>query len=325
MSPSIAITRSLTAADGAVLGARVYVPAGRPRATAVIHGATAVPQRYYERFAGHLAAAGLRVITYDYRGVGASRPRSLRGFRARMQDWATDAAAAMALAREEDAPLLWIGHSFGGQLLGLVDEARDVKGVLLVGAQLGYAGHWPARLQPRIRLFWHLLVPALTGVLGYYPGRVGLGEDLPAGVAREWRRWALQPGYYLGERPDARVRLARFARPTLFYSFTDDDFAPRQAVRTLLSLLPAAAVVHRRLAPADLGVEAIGHFGAFRQRFAGTLWREALAFFDHVLDGVPLPPTLAARPGLLEAAEIDRYLFQRDARLVGEFNAAMLS
>jgi predicted alpha/beta hydrolase len=323
MVRSIYISRTLTAADGAVLGARVYVPAGRPRASAVIHGATAVPQRYYERFAGHLAAAGLRVITYDYRGVGASRPRSLRGFQARMQDWATDAAAAMALAREEDAPLLWIGHSFGGQLLGLLDEAREVKAALLVGSQLGYAGHWPARMQPRIRLFWHVLVPGLTAALGYYPGRVGLGEDLPAGVAREWRRWALQPGYYLDERPDARARLTGFARPLLFYSFTDDDFAPGKAVRTLLSLLPSAGLVHRRVAPGELGVAEIGHFGLFRQRFAGTLWREALAFFDHVLDGAPLPPELA-RPGGL-AAEIDRYLFQREARLFGQFSAAPVS
>lgn len=317
----------LHTADGFVLGARIHSPSGAPggpRAVAVLHGGTAIPQTYYSRFATYLAAAGLRVITYDYRGVGASRPASLRGFHASMQDWATDAQAAMVLARESGAPLLWIGHSFGGQLLGLVEEAQHCAAAVLIGAQLGYAGHWPTRLQPRIRLFWHLLIPALTGAFGYFPGRRFIGEDLPAGVAQQWRRWALHPAYYFSDRPDARARLAAFDRPTLFYSFTDDDFAPERAVQILLSQLPAPPVgrlMHRRLTPQALGVSAIGHFGAFRPRFEATLWREILAFLDHVLDGKRLPevltdtlaPPLSMVPGMAEA-EIERFLYLRDAR-----------
>jgi predicted alpha/beta hydrolase len=311
----------ITTEDGFVLGARSYAPAagGRPLAVAVLHGGTAVPQTFYARFAGYLAAAGLQVITYDYRGVGASRPRSLRGFRARMQDWATDARAALALAAEAGVPVLWIGHSFGGQLLGLLPEARSCAAAILIASQLGYAGDWPARLQPRIRLFWHLLVPALTGALGYYPGRAFLGEDLPAGVARQWRRWALDPSYYLSEQPAARERLASFDRPTLFYSFTDDDFAPARPVQTLLSLLPSAQLIHRRLSPQSLGTPAVGHFGAFRPRVALTLWQEVLAFIAHVLHGEPLPEALSAaartaRQGELGAEEIDRFLYLRDSR-----------
>lgn len=311
----------LTTEDGFVLGARSYPPAGGGRAVAVavIHGGTAVPQTFYARFAGYLAAAGLQVITYDYRGVGASRPGSLRGFRARMQDWAIDARAAMGLARQAGVPILWIGHSFGGQLLGLVEEARSCAAAILIGAQLGYAGDWPARLQPRIRLFWHLLVPALTGALGYYPGRAFLGEDLPAGVAQQWRRWALHPSYYLSEQPAARERLLRFDRPTLFYSFTDDDFAPARPVQALLSLLPAARLIHQRLAPPELGAPAVGHFGAFRPRFESTLWREVLDFVEHVLHGKDLPDALSAaqsatREGSLRAEDIERFLYLRDSR-----------
>lgn len=282
----------LTTEDGLVLGGRIYPSAGPAVAVAVIHGGTAVPQTFYARFAGHLAAAGIRVITYDYRGVGASRPRSLRGFSARMQDWATDARAAMARAKEDGLPILWIGHSFGGQLLGLVPEARLATAAVLIGAQLGYAGHWPARLQPRLRLFWHLLIPALTAALGYYPGRAGIGEDLPAGVARQWRSWALHPSYYFSDQPEARARLASFDRPILFYSFTDDDFAPERAVQTLLSFLPAEKLIHRRLSPRELGAPAVGHFGAFRPRLEATLWRETVGFLQHVLAGKPLPDAL---------------------------------
>src|SRR5687768_441819 len=73
----------ITAADGFELGATVIAPP-RPRATLVIHGATATKQTYYARFAAYAAARGHRVVTYDYRGVGASRPRSLIGFDATM-------------------------------------------------------------------------------------------------------------------------------------------------------------------------------------------------------------------------------------------------
>ncbi|WP_158257616.1 alpha/beta fold hydrolase [Haliangium sp. UPWRP_2] len=358
--PATATEIRLTTEDGSVLGARIYAPAGPPRAVAVIHGGTAVPQTFYGRFAGYLAAAGIRVITYDYRGVGASRPRSLRGFSARMQDWAMDARAAMARAQEDGLPILWIGHSFGGQLLGLVEEAHTVAAAVLIGSQLGYAGHWPARLQPRIRLFWHLLVPVLTGALGYYPGRAFIGEDLPAGVAQQWRRWALHPSYYLSDQPQAQGHLARFDRPTLFYSFTDDDFAPERAVQTLLSRLSAAKILHRRLSPGELGVPAVGHFDAFRPRFEPTLWRETLGFLDHVLDGEPLPGALADaltlardRPGRNQGSqqceeygqssekkdipankenteskeneEIDRFLYLRDARWELSFSAGRRS
>src|SRR5688572_17742879 len=84
----------LVAADGYRIGARLFEPKA-PLGTVVIHGATAVPQKFYWRFAKYLSNRGLRVVTYDYRGVGASKPSTLRGFRATLSDWALlDARAA---------------------------------------------------------------------------------------------------------------------------------------------------------------------------------------------------------------------------------------
>ncbi|MEL6548507.1 MAG: alpha/beta hydrolase, partial [Myxococcota bacterium] len=58
------------------------------RRVVVINSATAVPRRFYRHFAEHLRDAGYSVLTYDYRGIGGSRPKTLRGFPARMRDWA---------------------------------------------------------------------------------------------------------------------------------------------------------------------------------------------------------------------------------------------
>ena len=287
-----AIPFTLRAVDGLPLAASLFEPASAndlpARGTLIIHGATATPQRFYRAFAGFLAESGVRVLTYDYRGVGRSRPASLRGYRATMTEWARlDARGAHQHVRQHfgGEPVAILGHSFGGQLVGLIDEAREAAGALFVGAQFGYYGHWPPLQRARLAVIWRALVPGFTGALGYLPGRVGVGEDLPGGVASEWGRWCTSPDYLLSEHPDAVARFARFDRPTAFYSFTDDSFGPAGAVQALLDRLPAAQVDHRRIDPRELGKGPIGHFGFFRPRVREPLWGEALEFLREVFEG----------------------------------------
>jgi predicted alpha/beta hydrolase len=286
-SALVAAPIELVADDGFLLGARLFTPQGAARGTVVIHGATAVPQTYYAPFAAHLARRGMRVLTYDYRGVGASRPASLRSLDATMTDWAErDARAAQAHASAIDARVAIVGHSFGGQILGLVDELREARGAVLVGVQLGFYGHWPHAIdRARLSFLWNGVVPALTGIFGYLPGAAGLGTDLPAGVAREWARWCSDERYLFSDHPSARERFARFDRPTVAYTFTDDDFAPERAVRHLLDQMPSERVAHVRLSPRELELGPIGHFGFFRRRFREALWGGAGDFLLDVLEG----------------------------------------
>ena len=70
----------LTAADGVRLIGHWWPAAeASPSATVVINPATGVHARYYHRYAAYLAANGFSVLTYDYRGIGLSRPESLHG------------------------------------------------------------------------------------------------------------------------------------------------------------------------------------------------------------------------------------------------------
>lgn len=276
------------ARDGFALAATLFEPRTSARATVIINGATAVPASYYRRFAEHLASSGLRVVSYDYRGVGGSRPLNLRGFAASMTDWADlDARAVLEHVKQSfpDQPVVLVGHSFGGQLVGLLDEANDVAGVVMVGAQLGYHGHWPLLGRAKLGFIWKYLVPGVTGTVGYLPGSLGMVEDLPKGVAEEWARWCSDPEYLMGEHPVARRRFAHFDKPVLFFSMSDDDYAPEGAVSKLTSALSSAPLEHRRVVPAELGVDAVGHFGFFHPRFADTLWREARWFIDDVASG----------------------------------------
>lgn len=233
----------LHAIDGHPLAAMHFEPRGTSLGTLILHGATATPQRFYRAFAQFLSEHGVRVVTYDYRGVGRSRPASLRGYRATMTEWADLDARAVhryVAAYHGAGPVAFLGHSFGGQLVGLIDEVRDACGAVFVGAQLGYYGNWPLPQRARLAVTWRALVPTLTATLGYLPGRLGIGEDLPRGVAEEWARWCSHPEYLISEHPDAAERFARFDCPGVFYSFTDDSFAPPRAVSALLGRLSSA-------------------------------------------------------------------------------------
>ncbi len=298
--------------DGVPIAARVFAPEGTSRATVLIHGATATPQSYYRRFAEHLASQGATVISYDYRGVGASRPMSLVGFSARISDWAErDARAAIEFSRSlgSPGPFLSIGHSFGAQLVGLIDEAREVDGALMVGAQLGYYGHWPLAERARLFAIWTLMVPTVNAVYGYVPGRFGLSQDLPEGVAEEWARWCRSENYLLDYVEGARGRFERFDKPTQFYSFTDDEFAPRGAVEAFLKVLPRARIAHRRFAPVELGTKRVGHFGFFRPGLEHTLWQETREWLDaHARGSGPVTRSRKAFSLQLEPSEILRDL-----------------
>ncbi|MFO0614356.1 MAG: alpha/beta fold hydrolase [Polyangiaceae bacterium] len=288
------------ARGGARLAGTVFEPLGEASAgTVILHGSTATPAAYYRRFAEFLATGGVRVLTYDYRGVGGSRAGSLRGFHATMTDWAShDASAAHAFVSHHfgDSPTAIVGHSFGGQLLGLAEGPADAKAIVLFGSQLGWYGHWPLAERLRLGLLWRALIPAVTSTVGYLPGRLGMGEDLPRGVAEEWARWCMHPDYLFSEHPEARAGFARITAPVLAWSATDDDYAPRASVEGLVAELGRAVVHHARVRPRDVGASSVGHFGFFRPRFRQTLWRDTLAFLRAAVGGGPLPtPTATER------------------------------
>jgi predicted alpha/beta hydrolase len=273
-------TIALSADDGAVaLSGRYHAPIGSAKGAVLIAGAMGVKQDYYAAFAQWLAAQGYASVSFDYRGTGGSLPsgRSLRGFRADLFDWARDidAAVDVLLARHPDAPLYVVGHSLGAQLPGLLRHRDRIAGLVSVAAGSGYWRDNAPQLKRVVLYFWHVLVPVAVAIAGYFPGRrIGKVGDLPRGVVLQWRRWCLHPRYHVGAEGEAvRERFAAAKFPIVALSITDDELMTERGTRVLIDCYENAPRQLQRIAPADVGVQRIGHFGFFRRQFEPTLWR----------------------------------------------------
>lgn len=269
-------TTVIKALDGRPLGATVLDPVGEVRGAVVVFGALGVPRRYYAPFATWLSARGIGVLTFDYRGCGDSRTVPLRHDPATLLDWARlDAAAAVDVALARWGRVWAVGHSFGGQAIGLTPRGRDLSGGVVVAAGSGDLRLWPpaSRALFRVRLG---LVPAVAGLFGYIPGRLGLGVDLPAGVLRQWADWCRTPDYVRGALGREGTHFHRITAPMHFYEFTDDTYAPAAPSAAIRGWYSRAPQTHRRIAPADLGLKQIGHFGPFRSGPTELVWHEIL-------------------------------------------------
>lgn len=263
----------IEAGDGYRLGATLF---GSGESAVMVMPATGVPQQYYARFAAYLADAGFRVLTFDYRGIGRSRQGDLRASTARMRDWALlDGAAAFGFLTRSHENVLAVGHSFGGQALGLLPQPEAISAALVVGSQSGYWKNWPALGRLWMWPVTHFALPFVSRLRGYFPAsRLGFGEDLPKGVAIEWARWCRNPRYLVGDL-GVEADYARFRAPLRAYAIADDPFAPLPAVEALGRLYPNSSWQVRKVTPHEVGTDSIGHFGFFRERFRDTLWRDA--------------------------------------------------
>lgn len=271
---------SLCALDGYPLAATLY-HAPNPQAHLLIAGATGVPQGFYRRFAEYAAQQGFSTLTLDYRGIGKSKPATLRGFEMHYLDWANlDLAAAVDLHNHAQRPLYMVGHSFGGHAFGLLPNHQMVKGFYTFGTGAGWHGWMPRSEQIRVLAMWHVIAPVLTRVKGYMAwSKLGMGEDLPMGVYTNWKKWCRHPRYFFEDpdMPDLAERFAKVTTPIIATNAIDDLWAP-PASRDAFMAGYSAAPYEARTIETSNGLGNIGHMGYFRPS-SQVLWDEALDWF----------------------------------------------
>ncbi|KQV80444.1 alpha/beta hydrolase [Massilia sp. Root351] len=287
---------ALHAADGYPLTALRYRSHGPERARLIVAGATGVPQGFYRRFAEYAAANGYTVLTLDYRGIGLSKPATLRGFRMDYLDWGRlDLAAAVEAVAAGDGvgggagpgqavPLYMVGHSYGGHAFGLLPNHDKVDGLYTFATGAGWHGWMPLAERLRVKVMWNIIGPLLTrwkGCLAW--SKLGMGEDLPLDVYRQWKHWCRFPHYFFDD-PQMRQVAAGFGTvraPIMAVNAIDDLWAPPNSRDAFMRGYRNAPWFGITIDPAASGLGKIGHMGYFRPQ-AQALWGAALDWFDGI-------------------------------------------
>jgi predicted alpha/beta hydrolase len=268
----------LKALDGHALTATHFAAPGDQ--FIVMASATAVPRGFYKRFGEYAQQRGINVVTTDYRGIGDSKRGTLKGFEMEYADWSRyDLAAAVQYAKERGRVWL-VGHSLGGHAIGQLPSPNDLQAAYLCGAGAGWHGWMPRPERYRAWAMWNIVGPVTTRLYGYHPmSKFGLGEDLPMGVYRDWKRWCALPHYFFDD-PQAKSITDRFAQvhiPMAAAVSTDDLWAPPVSRDAFFKGYSGTRVQAIDLSPQDLGGP-IGHMGYFRASVGQHLWPRILAW-----------------------------------------------
>ena len=196
----------------------------------------ATPAAYYAAFATWLASHGYRTLTFDLRGT-----ESVAAMKAEDADvlrWFGDMADALDHVLEEaelsgGLPVSWVGHSLGGQAVPFVDHSR-LDRIVNVASGTGYWRLNPPAIRWRAPLLWRGIAPVASRVAGYYPGRrLGVLDNVPAGVMRQWGRWCMHEDYLGVDVPHADERFAEVTTPMTVLSFTDDALMSEASIADL--------------------------------------------------------------------------------------------
>ncbi|WP_333829623.1 alpha/beta hydrolase family protein [Pararhodobacter sp.] len=263
---------------GARLAGTLIAPPA-PALAVMINAATGVPAAYYRPFAEWLSQErNAACLIWDYRDFGASG--SIHGSQANMTDWGvTDASTARFWLRNRFPALpLWvIGHSLGGMTVPFQPGLGQIDRLITVAAGAGHVSDHPWPFQAQARALWYLLGPAAARLLGYLPGRaLGLGNDLPAPVFRQWRRWCTDRRSLPGD-PDLPVpERPGLVCPVKLVAIADDVMIPPAAVWRMGAWMPAATVSKQVITPADYGLTSVGHIAPFAARNR-ALWGDIIA------------------------------------------------
>lgn len=266
------------------LPATWHVPEGPVRGVAVVAPGVAVPVRTMHALADALAAAGWKALSFDFPSIGASdlHPRDVPGG---MEEWgARDLDTALREAAYEagdDLPLVLVGHSAGAWLVGLTEMAERVDAVLAIASMSGYWRNLKRGARPQMLAGFYAVLPLANRLLGYVPGWLALKEDAPGGALAQWASWCRRPGFFFDD-PAVEVHAHALAAPVRVLLPTDDEWATEAACRGVWDRFANADVEYLTIDPPDHDGNRIGHLGLLRDRFAETVWADAISWLEQV-------------------------------------------
>lgn len=274
----------ITCEDNFELSGTLYQPK-QVKAAIMIAPATGIKRQFYNSFAQFLLENGFGVITFDNRGIGESKGESINASNASLTNWGRlDMPAVLEILKSSfpNVDYHLVGHSAGGQLVGLMHNAKDLKSLFNFGSSSGslHYAKYPFKFKSA---FWmNCYIPMSNFIFGHTKSQwVGMGEPLPKNVASEWRRWCNGKGYVAVDL-DTKIKTHLYNDLTLtslWLHAEDDDIANHNTVKDMIRVYSKMQYEVITLKPKDFSFKDIGHMSFFRTK-KKVLWRFALDWFD---------------------------------------------
>lgn len=262
--------------DQYAISAHLFEPQSSNGKLILINSATGVKQQLYFSLAKFFAEHGFTVITYDYRGIGLSKPKKMSGFQASMRIWGTQdykAATQFVKTNFSEYQKFCLGHSLGALILGMNEDSAMFDAFVFIGTQNAYAGNLNFKTKIEAYLGFGIVQPISTLILGYFPAHwFGLGESLPLGSAFDWRTLILNKksvNKLLAKVPDFSKTLTQ---KVLVLRAEDDAWLTEKGVKSLMQeTYPNMKPTYRLIKTSESDKNEIGHINFFRS-YNKKLW-----------------------------------------------------
>lgn len=272
---------TLTTSDGYTIAVHLFLPEKSNGKILLINSATGVKQQVYFSFSKYFAELGFTVITYDYRGIGLSKPKKMKGFKSSMRIWGTldfKAVTDFILDNFPDYKKYCVGHSVGALILGMNEDSAMFDQFIFVGTQDAYFGNLPKKVAVTAALGFGIAVPVTTNLLGYFPAQwFGLGESLPKGSAMDWRTLIVskKSTKKLLEKIENDYS-SKLKQKTLVIYAEDDPWVKIKGMESLMNnSYPNLQKHYREIKVSESPKKEIGHINFFRS-YNRKLWKIVL-------------------------------------------------
>ncbi|MCU4638887.1 alpha/beta hydrolase family protein [Acinetobacter courvalinii] len=258
--------------DGYQLAAQFYPVLNSDKPYPIlICPATGITKNFYHAFAQWLNQQGYPVLSFDFRGIGESLHGALKDSTASINDWGMydiPAAIEALLNRTQAEKVIIVGHSAGGQLLGIASNYHKVAKVLAIAGSTGHVKGLKGKTKVLAPVMFNIIFPVSSLVKGYGATQfIGMGENLPKNVAKQWAEFCSKPGYVMNAigKTIFEDYHQQIQCPITSFWATDDEIATHSNVKDLLRLYPNAQTKLIELNPQQLGYKQIGHMLMFKK------------------------------------------------------------
>ncbi|MDR7017986.1 alpha/beta fold hydrolase [Acinetobacter sp. 3657] len=233
--------------------------------------ATGITKTFYHSFAEWLSQRGYPVLSFDFRGIGESLHEPLKNSTASINDWGIldiPAAVDSLLHQTQSEKVIIIGHSAGGQLLGINPNYDKVAKVVAIAGSTGHVKGLKGKTKFLAPVMFNIIFPLSSFIKGYGATQfIGMGENLPKNVAKQWAEFCSKPGYVMNAvgKTIFEDYHQEIQCPITSFWATDDEIATQANVKELLGLYPNAKTKLIELKPQQLGYKQIGHMLMFKK------------------------------------------------------------